>query len=172
MPSSVKIRQATAHDLSEIITLLERMHEESPIAAPPIHYPKLVAVLNDAMTNFLCAVAENQDGKLIGCAAAVMTEWFFSLETYVGDIFIYVLPAHRNSNAGTKLMRTIIRYAEQQERPLVTGPTSGLDVDRKEKFYGSHGLKKMGALFASDGMFKSEAAAEDAGSPPPELEEK
>ena len=63
-------------------------------------------------------------------------------------------------------MRTIIRYAEQQERPLVTGPTSGLDVDRKEKFYGSHGLQKMGALFASDEMFKSEDASEDAGQSP------
>ena len=90
MPASVLIRQATAHDLSEIIILLERMHEESPIAAPPIHYPKLVAVLNDAMTNFLCAVAENQDGKLIGCAAAVMTEWFFSRGNLRGRYFLFM----------------------------------------------------------------------------------
>ena len=150
----VRIRQATAHDLSAIIVLLEEMREESALAYPPIHYGKLVAVLNDTMSNYLCAVAEDDDGGIVGCAGATIMEWFFSHGARVGDVFFYVAPGARASNAAAKLMKCLMKYAEEKELPLITGPTDGNDLDRKEQFYERFGLQKFGALFATNRMFK------------------
>ena len=152
----MKVRQATAHDISGLVVLLEQWRDESPFDAPPIHYPKLVDVLNNAMTNFLCAVAENEDGELVGCACATISDWFFSNNNpRVSDLLFFVAKAHRDSRAAVQLMRTMMKYAARKELPFLTGPTDGNDLDRKEKFYESFGLRKYGVLYGSDLLFQT-----------------
>ena len=62
----------------------------------------------------LCAVAENDDGELVGCAGAEISEWFFSTGARVGDLFFYVSPAERDSDAAQKLMRAVIKFAREE----------------------------------------------------------
>ena len=73
----VNVRRATPYDISTLVVLIEKMREESPLAYPPIDYTKLVSVLNDVSSRFLCAIAENEEGQVIGMAGATIDEWFF-----------------------------------------------------------------------------------------------
>ena len=140
------IRKANMLDISAIIYLLFKMHEETTIKPPKINSVKLIEKINYLFHKGIVLVAE-VDNKIVGSIAGQVTEDWWSDEKYVGDVWFYVFKDQRKSDVAKKLLQTYIKTSKDAKMKIRLGHLFSGDMDRKDKFFKRLGLAKAGSIF-------------------------
>ena len=112
----MKIRFADVWDTEEIIDMLKRYREHSPIHAHKLtedaHAREVLAHIFAGLGFVL--VAENVDGKLAGMLIAMRNPNVWDPKIMMlNELAYWVNPEHRMSSAGYKLIKRYQEHAEQ-----------------------------------------------------------
>ena len=140
------IRKANMLDISAIIYLLFKMHEETTIKPPKINSVKLLEKINYLFHKGIVLVAE-VDNKIVGSIAGQVTEDWWSDEKYIADAWFYVYKSNRKSLVAKKLIIQFMKVAKEAKLKLRLGHIFSGDMDRKDKFFTRMGLQKVGSTF-------------------------
>ena len=140
------IRKATLLDISAIIFLLHKMHEETEIETPKINSVKLINKINVLLHDGLVLVAVD-DNKVVGSIAGQISQDWWTDETHLADAWYYVMKNSRKSLAGKKLIDEFIKLAKKAKLKLRLGHIFSGDIERKDKFYERLGFVRAGSVY-------------------------
>lgn len=144
---NIETRQATSYDAVDILKLLGAMHEESPLRLSTIHPGKALSRINGAINDGYVEVATN-DGYIVGAIGGVESQDWWSVARVLGDLFFYVAPECRKSNAAKLLMTAFVDAAKRAKvDELKVGTAVGEDLERKEAWFLRMGFIKGGSHF-------------------------
>lgn len=140
------IREATRNDLPSILAWGEMMHQESRFREDRFDEEKVQRLALELM--------EKQGGiLLIGksgmFAGAVRPRWY-GPDLYATDLAIYVEPVARGGTEGMRLIRAFIMKARSlgvADRNIEIGNSTGVEIERTEKFFSKLGFEKLGGNF-------------------------
>ena len=76
----------------------------------------------------------------------VASDWW-SEEKHLGDLWFYVTPEARKSNAAFELVREFKKVGQKADIPVRLGHVFSKDLERKDKFFQRLGLQKAGSVF-------------------------
>ena len=130
----MNIRRATILDISYILALLIKMHEESEFELCEIEPEKICQTVSNAIEN--------------GTIGGVYSSDWWSDEVFLGDLWFYVCKECRKSKAGISLIKSFINEGGKMQLRL--GHVYGGDMKRKDKFYERLGLLKAGSYYVTE----------------------
>lgn len=113
----------------------------------PFDQDKVAWWLARAIGKHLVIVAETDAGTLMGALALDDEAPRYSSAVALWDIGFYVLPQHRRSRAAAMLRDAAKAIAADMGLPLFLGVMSGVDLDRKAKFFTRGGFRPVGAVY-------------------------
>jgi GNAT superfamily N-acetyltransferase len=143
-------RRASILDISSIIWLLSKMHEEGGADLARANWTKVGYAILQSISSGVVWLAEN-DSEIVGSIGGYATSDWYSDDKYLGDLWCYVEPESRKSNAAKELISRFRDDAKEANLPVKLGPVfNGHDTDRKENFYSSLGLKRLGAIYSEE----------------------
>jgi hypothetical protein len=140
----MEIRSASIFDLSHICALLVRMHKESAFELSEIDPEKFSNAILRAVNSGVVLVAI-EDGRIIGSIGGLQSSEWWSKEPLLGDIWFYVEPESRKTQAAINLVKKFIESGNGMKIKL--GHVYGGDIERKDNFYERLGLKKSGSSY-------------------------
>lgn len=134
------IRYATRDDLTQIVAHLLNMYEEQGLLA--LDAVKLGRAAAETIDAGRCLVAE-KDGEVIGTIGFAVAEVWYSDEKFIGDMWVYVAPDHRNSTAAVRMLTALKADAKERGMALMVGAV-GKKLDGARLF---RNFDKCGELF-------------------------
>jgi|TARA_R110000751_G_scaffold20052_3_gene59188 hypothetical protein len=143
----MNIRRATILDISYILALLIKMHEESEFELCEIKPEKMFQSVSNAIENGVVFISV-QDGRITGTIGGVYSSDWWSDEVFLGDLWFYVCKECRKSKAGISLIKSFINEGGKMQLRL--GHVYGGDMKRKDKFYERLGLLKAGSYYVTE----------------------
>lgn len=81
---------------------------------------KLGHCIAETIDDGRCLVAE-KDGAIIGTFGFAVAEVWYSSEKFIGDLWLYVAPAHRRSRAAVQLLNALKADAKGRGMTLLAG---------------------------------------------------
>jgi GNAT superfamily N-acetyltransferase len=143
------IRIATRDDLSVLLVLGRRLHQESAYRFLPFDAAK-VAASAEALIAGAGYVAIAGDW---GMFAGGLAEYWFSRAQYAADLCLYLAPERRRTLAGAQAVAAFIRgfRAWAQARgatELTLAVTTGIHTEATARLYERFGLVRAGVLHA------------------------
>lgn len=142
----ITTRQADVYDAVDILRLLVAMHSESPIALPAIHGAKALSAINQAIAEGHVEVAL-QDGYIVGAIGGLAFSEWYSIENRMGDLFYYVAPECRASQAAVLLIKEFTNAADIRGLGVKVGTVTGEDLEKKDKFFNRLGFRRAGSHY-------------------------
>ncbi len=137
-------------DTTKCLELGREMHMESSMRDISFSEKKVLDLFRKAVDypeDTFYRVFENEDGDLIGFFYGVITEYYFSEETWALDKFLYVLPMYRGSHAASKVVKDFKKWSIDREvREVAIMPSTGIQTDRTVAFLGKIGFEKRGVI--------------------------
>ena len=119
------IRRAGVLDISAIIALLIEMHNGTDVPASKIHSEKMVNKITETIHRGIGFVSLNDNNVIEGSIGGLVASDWWSDEKYLGDLWFYVTPEARKSNAAFELVRNFKKVGKvfwwktpQRDRPL------------------------------------------------------
>ena len=147
----IKTRQADTFDAVAILQLLMAMHDESRLPLSPVDPGKALNAINHAISKGYVEVAL-QDGYIVGAIGGMTFQDWGSAEERFADLFFYIAPECRKSNAAKMLLRKFIDYVVHKHGfKLKVGTVTGEDLERKDKFFGRMGFVRAGCAYILEG---------------------
>ena len=143
----MKIRRAGVLDISAIIALLIEMHNGTDVPASKIHSEKMVNKITETIHRGIGFVSLNDNNVIEGSIGGLVASDWWSDEKYLGDLWFYVTPEARKSNAAFELVRNFKRLGKEAKIPVRLGHVFSKDLERKDKFFERLGLQKAGSVF-------------------------
>jgi N-acetylglutamate synthase-like GNAT family acetyltransferase len=143
----MKIRRAGVLDISAIIALLIEMHNGTDVPASKIHSEKMVNKITETIHRGIGFVSLNDKNVIEGSIGGLVASDWWSDEKYLGDLWFYVTPEARKSNAAFELVRNFKRIGKEAKIPVRLGHVFSKDLERKDKFFERLGLQKAGSVF-------------------------
>lgn len=143
----MKIRRAGVLDISAIIALLIEMHNGTDVPASKIHSEKMVNKITETIHRGIGFVSLNDNNVIEGSIGGLVASDWWSDEKYLGDLWFYVTPEARKSNAAFELVRNFKRVGKEAKVPVRLGHVFSKDLERKDKFFERLGLQKAGSVF-------------------------
>ena len=143
----MKIRRAGVLDISAIIALLIEMHNGTDVPASKIHSEKMVNKVTETIHRGIGFVSLNDNNVIEGSIGGLVASDWWSDEKYLGDLWFYVTPEARKSNAAFELVRNFKRIGKEAKIPVRLGHVFSKDLERKDKFFERLGLQKAGSVF-------------------------
>ena len=143
----MKIRRAGVLDISAIIALLIEMHNGTDVPASKIHSEKMVNKITETIHRGIGFVSLNDNNVIEGSIGGSVASDWWSDEKYLGDLWFYVTPEARKSNAAFELVRNFKRVGKEAKIPVRLGHVFSKDLERKDKFFERLGLQKAGSVF-------------------------
>tara|TARA_R100000388_G_scaffold65948_1_gene47918 strand:+ start:1495 stop:1938 length:444 start_codon:yes stop_codon:yes gene_type:complete len=143
----MKIRRAGVLDISAIIALLIEMHNGTDVPASKIHSEKMVNKITETIHRGIGFVSLNDNNVIEGSIGGLVASDWWSDEKYLGDLWFYVTPEARKSNAAFELVRNFKRVGKEAKIPVRLGHVFSKDLERKDKFFERLGLQKAGSVF-------------------------
>jgi N-acetylglutamate synthase-like GNAT family acetyltransferase len=143
----MKIRRAGVLDISAIIALLIEMHNGTDVPASKIHSEKMVNKITETIHRGIGFVSLNDNNVIEGSIGGLVASDWWSDEKYLGDLWFYVTPEARKSNAAFELVRNFKRIGKEAKIPVRLGHVFSKDLERKDKFFERLGLQKAGSVF-------------------------
>jgi GNAT superfamily N-acetyltransferase len=135
---------ATPFDVEKTIELGLRMPAESGFNMPEGLADKAQGVLLEAMKSHPTFVYK-VDGEIVGVLALTESSVWWSDTNILIELFFYVEKDKRNKGAATALLKEAQRYAEDVvNMPLIVELFTRTDLDKKVKFLGRLGYKRLG----------------------------
>ena len=143
----MKIRRAGVLDISAIIALLIEMHNGTDVPASKIHSEKMVNKITETIHRGIGFVSLNDNNVIEGSIGGLVASDWWSDEKYLGDLWFYVTPEARKSNAAFELVRNFKKVGKEAGVPVRLGHVFSKDLERKDKFFERLGLQKAGSVF-------------------------
>ena len=143
----MKIRRAGVLDISAIIALLIEMHNGTDVPASKIHSEKMVNKITETIHRGMGFVSLNDNNVIEGSIGGLVASDWWSDEKYLGDLWFYVTPKARKSNAAFELVREFKKVGKEAGVPVRLGHVFSKDLERKDKFFKRLGLQKAGSVF-------------------------
>jgi len=140
----MQVSEAKPSDILPIIDLLMDMYDEAK--EHPFGKPNRARIAN-ALSPCTKFVVHDDDGTLCGLIALREGPWWFSTESFLGDLVFYVSPAYRASRAAFLLLRRAKEYARERNLPLMLSIVHPVDLERKRTLYLRAGFTPAGASF-------------------------
>ena len=141
------IRRAGVLDISAIIALLIEMHNGTDVPASKIHSEKMVNKITETIHRGIGFVSLNDNNVIEGSIGGLVASDWWSDEKYLGDLWFYVTPEARKSNAAFELVRNFKKVGKEAGVPVRLGHVFSKDLERKDKFFERLGLQKAGSVF-------------------------
>jgi len=138
-------RPATPDDMDALKELLREMHAENGLA--PVNEEKAIATIEKVISDGMAILAE-RDGVLVGSVGLFPTKFWYSDTVYLADFWTYVRKDQRVTKTAMDLLRFVRVFAKETGLPIITGPVTPVDLERKTVFYRRAGFEPIGALFA------------------------
>lgn len=135
-------------DHAALVELARRFHAEGGDAFLSFDPQKTAWWLARAIVKKLALAAVTDAGEIAGALALDDDAPRYSSEVALWDIGFYVSPEHRNSRAAVLLRDGAKAIAQDMGLPLFLGVSSGLDLERVDKFFTRAGFQRLGALYA------------------------
>ena len=143
-------RRANVLDISGIIWLLSKMHEEGGKELSTANWTKVSYAILQSISSGVVWLAE-KDSEIVGSIGGYATSDWYSDDKYLGDLWCYVEPNSRNSSAAKDLISKFRNDAKEANLFVKLGPVfNGKDTERKENFYSKLGLKRLGAVYSEE----------------------
>ena len=142
----MRLRLGDPSDLDALVDLARQGHAEGA-AFLAFDAGKVSWWTARAIDKHLMIIAETEAGELAGAIALDDEAPRYSSVVALWDIGFYVAPKHRRSRAATLLRDAAKAIAADMGLPLFLGVTSGIDLDRKAKFFIRAGFQPIGAMY-------------------------
>jgi GNAT superfamily N-acetyltransferase len=145
------VRLVGPDDVPAIIELAREMHGEAPFYRDLTYDPQKVEdlcrlCLNE--NNWLCLVAEDKDGAIIGFLAAVATPALFGPDIIVEDLAFYVRPQSRGTTAAVRMLRILEGWAPTIDAKRIRmGITTGTNPEQTSRFLNRFDYIETGWLY-------------------------
>lgn len=94
--------------------LMLQLHPEGGLA--PLNTKKLAHAVYNALAHGIVFVARNGKGEAVGTLAMAELTYWYSDETFLSDIWFYVLPKYRKGAVGRKLMQAVRKEADNLDK--------------------------------------------------------
>ena len=152
----MQIRFATLQDIPACVEVGRRMHALTRFAAydfnPERVAHSLRAVIETGQTakgTHCFFVAQDSDGQIAGALIGCVERHFFSDLPVASAIQYVVLPEHRMSGAGLRLLTAFRQWAQNRGVfELSVGINSGVDTARMDRFLTRLGFTATGGNYA------------------------
>lgn len=146
------IRDATLNDAPDLLRMGELMHHESPrFNKFTFDLDKTRKLIEFLVTNSngIVIVAE-RDGKLIGMLGGMVSEHFFSRDTYACDFVVFIDPEHRGGSTVIRMIKLFEQRAKDLGAKEVSlGISTEVNTERTANLY-----EKLGYMRSSVGTIK------------------
>jgi|TARA_B100000900_G_C20377371_1_gene633001 purine-nucleoside phosphorylase len=143
----MKIRRAGILDISAIAALLLEMHNGTDIPTSKINSEKMISKISEAIHKGVCFISLNDENVIEGSIGGLVASDWWSEEKHLGDLWFYVTPEARKSNAAFELVREFKKVGQKVNIPVRLGHVFSKDLERKDKFFQRLGLQKAGSVF-------------------------
>ena len=137
------IRPFERKDLKQCCDMSKRQHRESLWSHLPYDVERVKNYyLNTIGHPQFCFLVAEQDEVIIGGTACGLNQYDFSYNTYVQDLFFYVMPEYRTGSLGIKLYKAVYQWAKEKGAlEVYVGYGFGKENKKMEKFYNRLGYE-------------------------------
>lgn len=144
------VRPAKREDIDKIIDMVYSMLNESVYAFLPFDREKVrrgIIAFIEKPDKYCFFVAE--EGKILsGILGGYLTDYYFCQEKLACDSVLFVKPEYRGSSAAMKLVRTFRDWAASRKaREVCLGVSSGVNLERTNRFYEKMGFTRVGGVY-------------------------
>ncbi len=146
------IRFAKVEDIPALVALGKRMHAITRFSRFDYREERVARALRDALERgagrYVCLVAEDCNGQIVGVLLAVLERQIFS-ELLIASVMHYdVFPEKRMGGYGVRLLTAFERWAaNRQVSEIAFGINSGVEMERVSGFAKKMGFDKVGENF-------------------------
>lgn len=133
-------------DEAALMKVLERNHEENPLAT--LSWPKVEAIVRRGIDQELAliGVIRGPKGVIEATAGFLISQWWFSEEFHLEELWIYVVPEYRRSTHARHLYRWAKYLSDEMKMPIVSGVMT-LEKMRPKVRLAQRELPQVGAVF-------------------------
>jgi GNAT superfamily N-acetyltransferase len=151
---SISLRDATTEDIPQIISLGERMRQESLVWYPPIEGDYLTENLRKLFNHpdKYCCIVATDGPNIVGWLSGFVSGYVFSpMQIAAHDVF-YIAPEYRSFKTARGLVLAFVKWAEALgiTRQMIRLDTA-LRPDRVDRFYRRLGFQPIGGQYLRDG---------------------
>lgn len=125
------------------------MHAESSFKDLDYSTEKCQKLAEDILTNgnYLCVVAEDEDGAFHGFFVGYIIDYYFGDDLIAEDLLLYIVPGMRGVGAAKRLISYFESWASVNGASYVClGATTGVDEEKTIGFYKKLGYHHKGTL--------------------------
>ncbi|HZW23943.1 MAG TPA: GNAT family N-acetyltransferase [Gallionella sp.] len=149
----MKIRFATLDDIPAFVELAPKFQEHTRFRSYEFNPERIAANLRAAIENprgtHCFFVAEDGEGKPVGCLIGCAERHFFSDQVVASVIQYNLLPENRMGGAGLKLLTAFKKWAENRGAfELAVGINSGTDLQQMDGFLRKLGFQMTGGNYS------------------------
>jgi len=138
-------------DIEPMITLGEKMHEESNFKHLNLDRQKLTELGYFAIANpdiYYAIVAEDENKCIKGMFVGLITEYYFGKDLMATDLLVYVDKSKRGAMASVLMFKEFEKWATRKNAKEVRPATStGIEIERTRKLYRHLGYEVSGNTF-------------------------
>jgi len=145
------IRPAKNSDIPAILTLGERLHQESVYAHISFDRVKVRALMESLIAGGGVVFVTEKDGVIVGGLAGGITTHWFSEEKIAFDYSFFVAPEHRQGITAFRLLKAFSEWARiKGATEIRMGITTGINVEGTARFYRAAGFSDAGILLCKE----------------------
>lgn len=146
------IRSATVADVPALVHLGKRMHAITRFKVFNFDEARVAKALHDALTlgrsRYVCIVAEDGQGQVVGGLLAVLEQHIFSSLLTASVMHYDVLPEKRMGGHGVRLLKAFEQWCRNRKVVEVNlGINSLAEMDSVGRFVRKMGYSKVGENF-------------------------
>lgn len=146
------IRFARAEDIPALVALGKRMHAITRFRCMPYDEERVArtlrVVLGQGKDRYVCFVAEDSDGQVVGGLLAVLERHIFTDQVTASVMQYEVLPEKRMGGHGLRLMKAFEQWARNRKVAEISfGINSGAETDSVGNFARRIGFVPVGENF-------------------------
>lgn len=140
------VRKANAGDEAELMEICRSLHVENGLFT--MSEDKVSGMLRRAFTKQGAIIGIIRPDKAIeGAIYLIISDYWYSDDWHLSELFSYVPPAYRKSNHAKELINFAKRCADEIPLPLIIGVISNQRTEAKVRLYERKFDKAAGAFF-------------------------
>ena len=149
------IRFATVEDIPALVALGKKMHAITRFRVFDYDEERVVRALRaafvEARSRYVCIVAEDSKGQVIGMLLAVLERHIFSDQLIASVMIFIVLPERRMGGYALRLMKAFEQWARNRQAAEISfGINSGEGCEQVGSFARGIGFATVGENFVKE----------------------